>query len=32
MHMGVVPFLPGEVIKVAAAAGLYSAGRTLSRS
>lgn len=32
MHMGVVPFLPGEVIKVAAAAGLYSAGRTLTRS
>lgn len=32
LHMGVTPFLPGEVIKVAAAAGLYSAGRTLTRA
>jgi biotin transport system substrate-specific component len=32
LHMGVTPFLPGEVIKIAAAAGLYSAGRTLARA
>jgi len=32
LTMGVIPFLPGEVVKIAAAAGLYSAGRTLTRA
>ena len=32
MTMGVLPFLPGEVVKIAAAAGLFSAGRTLTRA
>ena len=32
MTMGVLPFLPGEVVKIAAAAGFFSAGRTLTRA
>jgi biotin transport system substrate-specific component len=32
MHMGVTPFLPGEVVKIAAAAGIYTSGRTWFRS
>lgn len=32
LHMAVVPFLPGEIVKIAAAAGIYSAGRLATRS